>query len=151
MFKKLSLFVVAAASIGGAHSAAMPNVDGDLALRGDLVARSGAAQTCTLWSLQPNTANLAASCTTADGSSHFTVVEISSCVGNQNGNLGCQKNGGAGGSCVFYDIEYAPFSFFTISAHCNTRDGGILTTEHFDMIRARTDACLTNTNGNLGC
>ncbi|KAJ6618100.1 hypothetical protein B0H10DRAFT_1796166, partial [Mycena sp. CBHHK59/15] len=105
------------------------------------------AASCTLWSLVPNTANLLASCDDRQGAHHITVIEISSCVGNQDGHLGCQKNGGAGGSCVFFGINFSS-SFFTISAHCKNRSGGTTTTDNFDM---STDACLTNDNGNLSC
>ncbi|KAJ7263579.1 hypothetical protein B0H12DRAFT_1012285, partial [Mycena haematopus] len=92
-----------------------------------------------------NTANLLASCGDREGNPHITVFEISSCVGNQNGNLGCQKNGGAGGSCVFFGIQFTSNSF-TISAHCKTDNGGENTVNNFDM-----NACLTNDNGNLTC
>ncbi|KAJ6596528.1 hypothetical protein B0H10DRAFT_1828236, partial [Mycena sp. CBHHK59/15] len=89
--------------------------------------------TCTLWSFLPNTAMLAASCAEIDGSYHYTTIEISQCVGNQNSNLGCQVKWESAGSCVFYSIDVALGSFFTIAAHCTTDNGGIETSENFDM------------------
>ncbi|KAJ6474298.1 hypothetical protein C8R45DRAFT_835013, partial [Mycena sanguinolenta] len=105
------------------------------------------AATCTLWSLVPNTANLLASCDDREGNHHVTVIEISECVGNQNGAIACQKNGGAGGSCVFFGISFNEAQdVFTISAHCKNDAGDIVTTTNFDM-----GACLTNDNGALTC
>ncbi|KAJ7434723.1 hypothetical protein FB451DRAFT_1401153 [Mycena latifolia] len=146
MFNIRSLVVLAVAAFSGVNSAVLP-AGTDVAVRssGELAVRSGAAETCTLWTLVRNTANLLASCDDRTGAPHTTVIEISSCVGNQNGNIACQKNGGAGGSCVFFDIEFTSNSF-TISAHCKNDGGGIVTTNHFDI-----NACLTNDNGNLTC
>ncbi|KAJ7172793.1 hypothetical protein C8R43DRAFT_977594 [Mycena crocata] len=148
MFNLGSLFIVAVAALSGVNSVALPVADGtELALRsrGELAIRSGAASTCTLWTLVRNTANLLASCDTRTGAPHTTTIEIGQCVGNQDGHIGCQKNGGAGGSCVFFNIQFTSNSF-TISAHCNNRAGGITTTDNFDI-----NACLTNDNGNLTC
>ncbi|KAJ6537186.1 hypothetical protein B0H19DRAFT_868993, partial [Mycena capillaripes] len=62
------------------------------------------AETCTLWSLIPNTASLRASCDDRTGAPHIAEIDISSCVGNQGGHIACQKDGGAGGSYVFFGI-----------------------------------------------
>lgn len=41
-------------------------------------------------------------------------------------------SGGAGGSCVFFNIQFG-LDFFTISAHCKNDANGITTTDNFDM------------------
>ncbi|KAJ7284144.1 hypothetical protein C8J57DRAFT_1294621 [Mycena rebaudengoi] len=148
MFNIRSLLILAVVAFSGVNSTVLPTgSDNDVAVRssGELAIRSNAAASCTLWTIIPNTANLRASCDTRTGAHHITEIEISSCVGNQDGHLGCQKNGGAGGSCVFFGIQFSSNSF-TISAHCTNRAGGITTTDNFDI-----NSCLTNDNGNLTC
>ncbi|KAK7006263.1 hypothetical protein R3P38DRAFT_2646900 [Favolaschia claudopus] len=146
-FQTLTSFILASTCIGAAHALAVPDNNNALALRspGELEARSNAAATCTLWTLIPNTANLRASCDTVDHKPHLTEIPISNCVANRNGGLACQKNGGAGGSCVFYDIKFGS-TFFAISAHCKDDKGEIVTTVNFDM-----NQCFSNENGNLTC
>ncbi|KAJ7097199.1 hypothetical protein B0H15DRAFT_773636, partial [Mycena belliarum] len=104
------------------------------------------ALTCDNWSLLPNTATLSASCANVNGNFVQTTIPISNCVANDNGNLNCRANGGAGSSCVFFNIQSALGSFFTISAHCTTASGGSNTVNNFDM-----NNCLTNQNGKLTC
>ncbi|KAK6996481.1 hypothetical protein R3P38DRAFT_3287659, partial [Favolaschia claudopus] len=139
-FQTLTSFILTTAYIGAAHALAVPDNN---ALALELESRSNAAATCTLWTLIPNTANLRASCDTVDHKPHLTEIPISNCVANRNGGLACQKNGGAGGSCVFYDIKFGS-DFFAISAHCKDDKGEIVTTVNFDM-----NQCFSNENGNL--
>ncbi|KAK7006259.1 hypothetical protein R3P38DRAFT_2555469 [Favolaschia claudopus] len=140
-FQALTSFVLASAFIGAAHAIGVPDNNAP----GELEARSNAAATCTLWSLIPNTANLRASCDERDGTHHISEIEISKCVANRNGGLACQRNGGAGGSCVFYGIDFGA-NYFVISAHCKDDKGETVTTENFDI-----NQCLTNDNGDLTC
>ncbi|KAF7334140.1 hypothetical protein MVEN_02320000 [Mycena venus] len=142
-----AFLIVAATAFTGVNSVALPASGTDVGPRaaGQPAIRGNAAASCTLWSLVPDTVNLIASCDDRTGGHHITEIEISACVGNQDGHIACQKGGGAGDSCVFFDIHFSS-SFFTISAHCKNRASGTVTTDNFNM-----NACLTNDNGNLVC
>ncbi|KAJ7915601.1 hypothetical protein B0H13DRAFT_1610197, partial [Mycena leptocephala] len=107
------------------------------------------ANTCDNWALVPNSATLTANCQDNTGNFVSTSILISNCVANDNGILSCRKAGGAGSSCVFFDIEGQSIGSkgtFTISANCKTSSGGTVTINHFNM-----DDCLTNNNGIVGC
>ncbi|PSR81014.1 hypothetical protein PHLCEN_2v6545 [Hermanssonia centrifuga] len=64
-------------------------VERDLANLTRRAADNGAGGTCTDWSIVSDTANLQAVCTKENGSLEITVIEISSCVRNTNGQLNC--------------------------------------------------------------
>ncbi|KAF8184444.1 hypothetical protein BJ912DRAFT_1060967 [Pholiota molesta] len=104
-----------------------------------------AANSCTGWRIIPNTASLAAFCSAGDGSQHSTSIAFSECVGNQDGHIGCQINGGAGGSCILSNLQ-AGQNFLTVNALCKNRAGQEVQTTNFNL-----NACLTNFQGNLGC
>ncbi|KAJ7107871.1 hypothetical protein C8R44DRAFT_885266 [Mycena epipterygia] len=131
MFQKLVLYSAAALIV--VHAVVIPTPD------------SNAAGSCNDWSLVPNEANLAAACRNAAGTVVGTNIAIGQCVGNNNGNLGCQAGGGAGASCVFFNIVQGS-GVLEISAHCTTRSGGSNTVTNFNI-----NDCLTNQNGQLTC
>ncbi|KAJ7260756.1 hypothetical protein C8J57DRAFT_1072298, partial [Mycena rebaudengoi] len=104
-----------------------------------------AAITCTDFQIVPNTADIRALCQDNGGVLRSTQISLGNCMGNQDGNLGCQSGGGAGGSCVFFGLFQSGTSAF-ISAHCKTRSGGDKETDNFNL-----NNCFSNTNGRLTC
>ena len=117
---------------------------------------AGAGSTCTNWAIVPGTADLSATCQRSDGSTNNARISISQCVANDNGNLSCRGkyvlsyalrassevpdslwgefSGGAGGSCVFFNVQgSAPNPTVVISAHCTLQKGSTNTVTNFDI------------------
>ncbi|KAJ6475551.1 hypothetical protein C8R45DRAFT_1010339 [Mycena sanguinolenta] len=148
-FTLLSVFVAVSLTLGSVHAAvvnatttAVPVATGAVVPPTPL---SGAGFTCNTWQIIPNTADVAASCADVNGARHDARISLGQCVANDNGFLSCRSGGGAGASCVFFNIFQSGSSVF-ISAHCTTANGGSHETDNFDL-----NNCLTNTNGALTC
>lgn len=123
-----------------------------------------AAASCTNWSIIPNTASLAATCSASDGSQHSTSIAFSECVGNQDGNIACQlksvsqsaldkfidadkfvtcfNSGGAGSSCILSNLQ-AGQNFLTVNAMCKNRAGQEVQINNFNLSKslARKSDC----------
>ena len=51
----------------------------------------GAGSTCHNFAIVANTADISAQCTGANGNDVSTQINLSGCLGNQNGQLGCEE------------------------------------------------------------
>ncbi|KAJ6527453.1 hypothetical protein B0H19DRAFT_1196055 [Mycena capillaripes] len=82
MFNIRSLLILTVAAFSGVNSAVLLNGGTDLALRsrGELALRANAAETCTLWSLIPNTASLRASCDDRTGAPHICLSYLDAAI-----------------------------------------------------------------------
>ncbi|KAJ7230822.1 hypothetical protein C8J57DRAFT_1090936 [Mycena rebaudengoi] len=137
--------LVEAAVTNSTAAAATPAVTQDVSSKLNPPHPLSAGITCTNFQIVPNTADISAFCADAGGTLRSTRITLGNCIGNQDGNLGCQLGGGASGSCVFFDLFQTATAVF-ISAHCTTRSGGSKETDNFNL-----DPCFTNINGQLAC
>ncbi|KAF7299524.1 CVNH domain-containing protein [Mycena indigotica] len=108
-----------------------------------LTPRSGAGGNCNDWGISGTV--LSALCRNDQGSFQNARADISLCVTNAGGRLACQVNGGAGGSCNFFNLKQEG-NRVLISAHCGTGDGGNHETDDFDL-----NNCFSDSNGALSC
>ncbi|KAJ7058696.1 hypothetical protein C8F01DRAFT_949077, partial [Mycena amicta] len=101
--------------------------------------------TCVDWQIVPNTADVTAFCQNRAGQGENSRISLGTCMANDNGVLDCRSGGGAGASCVFFNLFQSGSNVF-ISAHCTTANGGSLETDNFNL-----NSCFSNTNGVLTC
>ncbi|KZW02247.1 Cyanovirin-N [Exidia glandulosa HHB12029] len=84
--------------------------------------------------------SLQAVCKTNSGANHTTTLGLSSCLGNSNGNLICQRGGAAFQSCGSCSLGVP-----NLTCNCPTTSGAGHTTT------INTNNCIGNQNGNLFC
>jgi hypothetical protein len=96
----LASFVAIALSMGLVQAAVTNNTAATdaPATTGDVSAKAisphpltGAAITCTDFQIVPNTADIRALCQDNGGVLRSTQISLGNCMGNQDGNLGCQS------------------------------------------------------------
>ncbi|KAJ6613941.1 hypothetical protein B0H10DRAFT_1804474 [Mycena sp. CBHHK59/15] len=111
------------------------------------VTDNNAGISCNAWAIVPNTADVTANCQDTSGTFHGARISISTCVVNEDGNLSCRNNGGAGSTCILTNIAGTlGNAVVNVDASCLEDDGNRNTVTNFNI-----GACLTNDDGELTC